>query len=172
MVDVLWKAGNLDATLALEKLWCELAHTHTFTLLCGYALASFDKPMHTPAFHSVCEMHSHVFPSESALNTERPDASLRSITLLEQKARAMMAALERERSARTEIEEQKRKIEEALHTRDEFLSVASHELRTPLTSLKMQLQMARRARQSGMETRRRCPVFSVPWMHPSCRSTA
>jgi signal transduction histidine kinase len=36
-------------------------------------------------------------------------------------------------------------LQAALHTRDEFLSIASHELKTPLTSLKLQLQMQKRA---------------------------
>lgn len=39
------------------------------------------------------------------------------------------------------ILETERSLNEALRSRDEFLSIASHELNTPLTSLKMQLQM-------------------------------
>ncbi len=37
----------------------------------------------------------------------------------------------------------------AITLRDEFLSIASHELRTPLTSLKLHLEMLRRAARSG-----------------------
>lgn len=40
------------------------------------------------------------------------------------------------------IKEKTALLEEALKTRDEFLSIASHELKTPITSIKMQLQMA------------------------------
>ena len=47
----------------------------------------------------------------------------------------------------TDVTEQvtiRKRIEESLRARDEFLSIASHELKTPVTSLKMQLQMTRR----------------------------
>lgn len=41
-------------------------------------------------------------------------------------------------------------LQAALRIRDEFLSVASHELKTPLTSLKLQVQMQKRAFQKDM----------------------
>lgn len=42
-----------------------------------------------------------------------------------------------------QIEDSKR-LEKAVRTRDEFLSIASHELKTPLTSLKLQIQLRAR----------------------------
>ena len=54
----------------------------------------------------------------------------------------------RDFSGRKRVEEERsfllRKLQEAVSSRDEFLSLASHELRTPLTSLSLQLQTARR----------------------------
>ncbi|MFP2910145.1 ATP-binding protein [Pyxidicoccus sp. 3LFB2] len=44
----------------------------------------------------------------------------------------------------TALKETEAALQEAVRTRDDFLSLASHELRTPLTSLQLQLQMLRR----------------------------
>jgi PAS domain S-box-containing protein len=42
-----------------------------------------------------------------------------------------------------------RRAQEAIHLRDEFLSIASHELKTPLTPLRMQMQSLRNLVESG-----------------------
>lgn len=47
--------------------------------------------------------------------------------------------------ARRFAEEKEHKLEEALISRDQFLSIASHELKTPLTSLKLQAQLTLRS---------------------------
>lgn len=43
------------------------------------------------------------------------------------------------------------KLQDALRSRDDFLSIASHELKTPLTSLKLQSQIFQRAASKGQE---------------------
>lgn len=48
-------------------------------------------------------------------------------------------------------EEKEKKLEEALVSRDQFLSIASHELKTPLTSLKLQAQLTLRTLAQGKE---------------------
>lgn len=45
------------------------------------------------------------------------------------------------------IKETESNLQEALKSRDEFLSICSHELKTPLTSLKMQIQYTKRLRE-------------------------
>lgn len=50
------------------------------------------------------------------------------------------------------IQETEKSLQEALRSRDEFLSIASHELNTPLTTLKMQIQiMEKRVEKYGVE---------------------
>jgi hypothetical protein len=62
MVDVLWQDGMTAAAIRLEILWNQLATTHDFSLLCGYAMGSFYKDV---GMRDVCAQHSHVFPADT-----------------------------------------------------------------------------------------------------------
>jgi hypothetical protein len=57
MVDVLWKAEQTVAATRLEMLWNDLAGSHAFSLLCGYAMGNFYKDA---AVEEICSHHSHV----------------------------------------------------------------------------------------------------------------
>jgi hypothetical protein len=61
MVDVLWKQGKTAAAVRLEVLWNDLASTHVFSLLCGYAIGNFYKQ--TQQYEDVCNLHTHVHES-------------------------------------------------------------------------------------------------------------
>jgi hypothetical protein len=61
MVDVLWKQGKTAAAVRLEVLWNDLAATHVFSLLCGYAIGNFFKQ--TQQYEEVCNLHTHVHQS-------------------------------------------------------------------------------------------------------------
>lgn len=50
----------------------------------------------------------------------------------------------------TEKVEARKKIENTLKSRDEFISIVSHELKTPVTSLKLQFQMTKRWIEKGV----------------------
>jgi MEDS: MEthanogen/methylotroph, DcmR Sensory domain len=57
MVDVLWQRGEHQAAIRLEVMWNELAHTHAFSLLCGYAMGHFYKDAN---FDEVCAQHTQI----------------------------------------------------------------------------------------------------------------
>ena len=63
MVDVLWKQGKTAAAVRLEVLWNDLASTHVFSLLCGYAIGNFYKQ--TQQYEEVCNLHTHVHESNN-----------------------------------------------------------------------------------------------------------
>jgi hypothetical protein len=69
MVDVLWKDGRTAAAIRLEVLWNQLAMTHAFSLLCGYAIGNFYKDA---GMRDICAHHSHVIPSDSILPPSAP----------------------------------------------------------------------------------------------------
>ena len=64
MVALLWLAGRPDAAIALEKMWNDLARTHSFTLLCGYPIAAFE-PSQAEQIAEVGRTHSQVAPIQS-----------------------------------------------------------------------------------------------------------
>ena len=58
MVDVLWKQGKTEAAVRLEVLWNNLAETHVFSLLCGYAIGHFYKQ--SDKLQQVISLHTSV----------------------------------------------------------------------------------------------------------------
>jgi PAS domain S-box-containing protein len=96
MVDVLWKAGNTEGAIRLEKLWNDLSHEYDFSLLCAYSMANFCRATDTEAFARVCAAHSHVIPDESFLALDE-EARAREVSLLRHRARVYEAeVVERE----------------------------------------------------------------------------
>src|SRR2546423_1918589 len=63
MVDLLWKEGNIEATIQLEELWNELQSKLSFSLLCAYAMGTFHKSAHSNAFERICHTHTRVIPT-------------------------------------------------------------------------------------------------------------
>lgn len=120
MVDLLSRRGAHEAALALEGMWNDLGREHAFTLVCGYALDSFSNENDRATFRRVCESHTHVIPAEGYSGAADDDSRMREVSLLQQRAHA---------------------LEAAVRQRDEFLSLASHELRTPLAVLQLQAQL-------------------------------
>lgn len=91
MAPLLCEEGNLSAALTLEDLWNDLAETHPFSLLCAYALGTFDREESTAVLRTLCHQHTAVIPSESYSKLSDPDDRLRAVALLPQEARAGIA---------------------------------------------------------------------------------
>jgi hypothetical protein len=71
MVNVLWQDGLTAAAIRLEMFWNQLAMTHDFSLLCGYAMGNFYKDA---GMRDICAHHSHVIAAETSLH-HRPGAA-------------------------------------------------------------------------------------------------
>jgi formate-dependent nitrite reductase cytochrome c552 subunit len=65
MVDLLWQDGKHDAAIRLEMLWNQLANTHAFSLLCGYAMGHFYKDA---SVQQVCRHHTHVVAADGGMS--------------------------------------------------------------------------------------------------------
>lgn len=60
MVALLWDEGKEPAAIQLENFWNDLAHTHSFSLLCAYPLACLDWAPGSAGFDGICSTHSSV----------------------------------------------------------------------------------------------------------------
>ena len=58
MVDLLWKDGNVDGAILLERHWNELAMKYKYSLLCGYSIDNFVAEAGVAGFRRVCDHHT------------------------------------------------------------------------------------------------------------------
>jgi signal transduction histidine kinase len=156
MVDILWKEGDSTAAIRLEELWNDAGSEHGFSLLCAYTMGNFYKEGDQAKFFEVCRNHSHVIPTESFSLIDDPNARLREIGFLQQRARALQNEIqnriELEAALRDALRERAR-IEEELRERvkrerearaeaeandsfkEMFLGILGHDLRNPLNTV-------------------------------------
>ena len=84
MVALLWADGDVSSTIALEKLWNDLAAVRRFSLLCAYPMHGFDEDVGA-VFKQICALHSTVIPAESYTPFIDADEQQRLIAELQQK---------------------------------------------------------------------------------------
>src|SRR5205085_1038509 len=93
MVALLAVEGNHAAAVRLEELWNDLQQTHAFALFCAYPLEWLAGQERAAVLGDVCAAHAHVIPAESYTALPTSDDRLRAITVLQQQARSLQAAL-------------------------------------------------------------------------------
>jgi PAS domain S-box-containing protein len=109
MVGLLCSDGKVEAAIELERLWNEIAKTHSIRIRCGYPISSFNRDESGESFLKVCEAHSFVVPSEGHIEPKSEKERLQDIANLEQK----VAVLEGETALR-QSEERFRHMVEAV----------------------------------------------------------
>ena len=62
LVDLLMRAGEVEATLEVEDIWNYLARTYQLSVLCGHAIDNFYGDASGSALEEICRRHSGVNP--------------------------------------------------------------------------------------------------------------
>lgn len=114
MVAILLEEGNGRGAMALERLWNKLAEKYSFSLFCAYPLAAFEGEEKGTSLSHICEVHSRVIPTESYCSEESSEDRLRSIALLQQKARSLELEVIERKKAECALREQQARLTVAI----------------------------------------------------------
>ncbi len=107
MVGLLCSGGKVDAAIELERLWNEIAKTHSIRIRCGYPISDFNREELGASFLRICEAHTFVVPTEGHTALKSEKERLQDIANLEQK----VAMLEGESALRRSEERFRHMIE-------------------------------------------------------------
>lgn len=129
MVALLWAQGKKETALRLEQLWNDLQKTESFSLRCAYPLKGFDRQEHADGFLAICQEHSHVIPGEAYTSLTTEDARLRTVSQLQQKAKALERVNEQLEARVRERTEELREKNAEMQRQAEFLDTANLGLR-------------------------------------------
>ncbi len=114
MVTVLWKDGEYEAAIKLEKLWDDLAQRQAFSLRCAYPIGLFSGHAQYDLFRQVCSHHNQVIAAGH--DNEEPGDLHRMISSVQQKAWTMQAVMHGREEEITKLKQ----IEERLQRSEEF----------------------------------------------------
>jgi PAS domain-containing protein len=105
MAALLWDAGDVASTIALEDLWNLLEAKHELARMCAYPLRAFEDEASGAAFEQICGQHTTVVPSESFSLLGSVDAQRRAVARLQQADCALRADVARLRAEREIIDD-------------------------------------------------------------------
>jgi len=120
MVDLLWGDSNPEAAIALEEMWNDLASTHTFSLLCAYAIDGFASASDAESFRAICGTHTRVVPTEDYLSHD-DESRLIEISLLQQRAASLEAEVKQKLTLEQELRDTVLELVERQRERDALL---------------------------------------------------
>jgi signal transduction histidine kinase len=148
MVDLLWRDGKPQGSIALEEMWNELGRAHQFSLLCAYRMNNFLEA-DGKSFEQICGTHTHVSPTESYSEQAEEGLRHREVSILQQRARAreaevahrkeletaLRAALTARRQLEDELRQQNEELARAVRFSEMFVGILGHDLRNPLSAI-------------------------------------
>ena len=71
MVNILWERGDVDASMALEDQFDQLAHRHDIAIFCSFVMDNFNSEVHSRMLPRLGQNHSHIIPVEDYARLER-----------------------------------------------------------------------------------------------------
>jgi PAS domain S-box-containing protein len=114
MVAVLWAEGKSEAALELERLWNELATTHSFQLHCAYPMSLFPREADAESVRQICSKHSNVVPMEGYTGLTREDERMQNVIFLQQRAQALEAEITERKRVQQELQRHKEELTDFL----------------------------------------------------------
>ena len=113
MVALLWNDGKAEAALMLEQLWNQIAHSHSFSLVCAYPLTKFYREEDSEIFQKICAEHSAVIPDESYTRVAE-EQRLRNVTQWQQRALALENEIKERQRAQLLLQERESELSDFL----------------------------------------------------------
>src|SRR5262249_10898309 len=89
MVALLWRDGNYEAAIRLEKLWNDLARRYSFSLRCAYPMNALKTDERGELFEEICATHSSVIPGGGVELLSGDDRDRRTIAKLQHEVQVL-----------------------------------------------------------------------------------